>query len=77
MARRWKKRIDGEPEGMLKHSRNYPIQQTRAELQARVCVDLNKPHIEIAVYHEIETKNLEIVGKIVWIHCHIASFERI
>lgn len=48
-------------EGLLHHIRNDPIEKAPRTVKAGVRIDLDEPRLEVAIYHKIQSKNLEVV----------------
>lgn len=51
--------VNGQPEGVIYHARQYATQKLRTFVEARVRVTLDEPHAEICINHEIVAENLE------------------
>lgn len=64
---RREERIKGDTKRVFQHTWDDSLEDQTVDLEAGICVDLNQPRLEVAVYHEIETKYLEIVAPAVWL----------
>ena len=56
LAGRGEDRIYRESEDVLDQVGNQPLQNSAAELETRVGVDLDQPYLEVFVNHEIQAK---------------------
>ena len=57
--------VDGEPEGVVEHAGDELAEQRTGALDAGVLVDLDEPHLELAVDEEVEPEDLEAVPALV------------
>jgi len=55
------------PERIFNHGGNKTFEDSTAELQARIGVDLDQPNLEILINHEIQPKHLEVILSPLWI----------
>lgn len=53
--------VDGQPEGVVEHARDQLAQQRTRALNAGILVDLDQPYLELAIYEEIQSEDLEAV----------------
>ena len=53
VVRRWKNGVQANPQHILYHMRNEPLENRRWQFQARVCIDLNQPRFKIVINHII------------------------
>lgn len=53
--------VDGEAEGVVEHARDQLAQQRAGALDAGVLVDLDQPHLQLAVDEEVQPEDLEAV----------------
>jgi hypothetical protein len=75
---RWReKHIESQSEGLLEHSRDHSFQQLARQLKTRVCIDLNHPHLVVAVDHKVEPKDLKIMLSVVWVHFQVGCLDGI
>lgn len=67
VERRRKERIKGYAKGVFQHAGNNSFENQTVDFQAWIGVDLDEPWLEVAVYHEIKAKDLEIIAPAVWL----------
>lgn len=68
VVERWgEERIKGNTKRVFQHARNNSFKDQTVDFQTWICVDLYEPRLEIAVYHEVKAKYLEIIAPAVWL----------
>ena len=60
--------IKTDTEGILDHTGDDFPQQRAGELETWVGVALDKPYVVGLIDHEVQTKDLEVVLALLWVH---------
>ncbi len=66
MCWRRENNIKTESEGLIEHLGDYAGEQGTYKLKARICVYLDEPWLKLTIYHEVESKDFEIVFVSFW-----------
>lgn len=69
--------IKSKFKGLFSHVGNNPIEKRTGALKARIGIYFNEPGLELAIYHEVQTKNLEVIHEVSRCNFSIHTTDRI